>query len=231
MIFNIPLVQGVLIKRYKRFLADVRLDTGEEVAAHCANTGSMSQVSEPGSRVMLSPAVNPDRKTRWDWQLTQVNGLWAGINTAVPNILLREGYERRIIPEFNGYDSLRMEVKYGQNSRVDALLSGTCGKLFVEAKNVTLVEGGCALFPDAVTSRGLKHLDELAAEIEKGNRAAMFFLSQRMDAMCMGVAKHIDPDYANRLKEVVKAGVEIISWKASVSPESIKLDCELPFQF
>ncbi len=224
-----PLIPGTLIRRYKRFLADVTLDTGEQVTAHCANTGSMTQMAEPGSRVMLSEAANPERKTRYDWQLVEVAGLWAGINTKVPNILLREGFETGAVPEFRGYERMRMEVKYGVNSRADGVLYGEKGLFYLEAKNVTLVEEGRALFPDAVTSRGAKHLDELAAMVREGHRAALFLLSQRMDSDSIGIASHIDPYYAEQIHMAVNEGVEIIDWRAAVTAESITLDTPLPF--
>ncbi|MHB9027580.1 MAG: DNA/RNA nuclease SfsA [Candidatus Latescibacterota bacterium] len=227
--FPFPLTPGVLIRRYQRFLADVRLDNGDIVTAHCSNTGTMLQVSEPGSRVLLSPARNPLRRTRWDWQLVQVNGLWAGINTAVPNILLREGFVTGAIPEFREYDSIRMEVPYGNMSRVDALLSGPRGLFYVEAKNVTLVEQDCALFPDAVTARGTKHLDELSTMVRAGHRAAVFFLVQRREAECAGTAAQIDPVYAARLEQVRGEGVDVMVWRADITPEGITLDCPLPF--
>jgi len=226
-----PLIPGTLIRRYKRFLADIELDDGIIVTAHCANTGSMSQVSSPGSRVMISSAANPNRKTRYDWQLIMVNGRWAGINTAVPNRLLREGFETGVITEFEPYDSIRTEVAYGTGSRVDALLGGTEGLMYVEAKNVTLVENGCALFPDAVTARGAKHLDELIHVVEAGQKAAMFFLSQRMDADCLGPAAHVDPTYASKLKAAVSAGVSVIAWRALITEREIILDRPLPFIF
>ncbi len=189
----------------------------------------MLQVAEPGSPVMLSPATNPLRRTRWDWQLVRVNGLWAGINTSVPNILLREGFETGAIPEFRAYDSIRMETPYGAGSRVDALLSGPEGLFYVEAKNVTLLEGGCALFPDAVTARGAKHLDELASMAREGRRAAVFFLVQRIEADCAGIAAHIDPVYAGRLERALGEGVEALAWRARITPEEISLDRPLPF--
>lgn len=231
MIFSAPRIQGTLIRRYKRFLADVRLENGDTVTAHCANTGSMLQMAEPGSPVILTEAANPERKTRYDWQLVMVNGHWAGINTSVPNIMIREGFESGIIPEFKGYESIRMEVGYGLNSRADALLQSARGRCWVEAKNVTLVENGRALFPDAVTSRGAKHLDELASMAEQGDRAVLFLLSQRMDAESMGIAEHIDPEYADRLQSALARGIEVVSWRAKVTPDVISLDCPLPFVF
>ncbi len=227
--FSAPLTPGTLIRRYQRFLADVRLEDGAVVVAHCTNTGTMLQMAEPGSPVLLSPAKNPLRRTRWDWQLVMVNDRWAGVNTTVPNLLLREGFETGLVPEFRGYSAIRMEAPYGAGSRVDALISGPEGLFYVEAKNVTLVEEGCALFPDAVTVRGTKHLDELAAMVREGHRAAVFFLVQRMDAECVGTAAHIDPVYAARLAEVNAAGVEILPWRALVSPEGVFLDHPLPF--
>lgn len=227
--FSTPLIEGVLIRRYQRFLADVRLADGTVVLAHCANTGSMLQMAVPGSRIMLSVVANPERKTQYDWQLTEVAGRWAGINTAVPNILLREAFEQGLIPEFRAYSSFRAEVPYGEHSRADALLSGPSGNLYVEAKNVTLVEDKKALFPDAVTERGLKHLDELIRAISQGHRSTMFFLTQRMDAESIGAAVKIDPVYAARLREASDAGVGIIAWRARVSPEEIVLDRPLPF--
>ena len=228
--FKKHLIPGTLIRRYKRFLADVELTDGTVVTAHCANTGSMSQVSEPGSAVMLSEAENPARKTRFDWQMIRVNGLWAGINTSVPNILLREGFETGVIPQFAGYDSIKMEVKYGTNSRADAVLTGPEGKLYAEAKNVTLVENGRALFPDAVTSRGAKHLDELSKMVAEGHRAVMFFCVQRMESESAGVAAHIDPVYAEKIVSAMEAGVEVFAWRALITPERIVLDTELEFK-
>ena len=227
--FPAPLTPGILIRRHQRFLADVRREDGSVVTAHCANTGSMLQMAEPGSPVLLSPAANPARRTRWNWELVKVHGLWAGVNTSVPNILFREGFLAGRFPGLEGYDSIRMEVKYGVNSRADAVLSGDRGLMYIEAKNVTLVEQGRALFPDAVTARGAKHLDELTAVVSQGHRAAMFFLSQRMDAEGLGIAEQIDPYYAGRLREAMSAGVEIMAWRARVTPGEITLDCPLPF--
>lgn len=222
-------VFGTLVRCYHRFLADVLLDDGKMVTAHCANTGSMAQVSDPGSRVMLTAAMNRARKTRWDWQLIEVNGMWAGVNTAVPNRLLREGFETGAISAFGEYTSIRMEVPFGRGSRVDAVLEGPRGRMYVEAKNVTLVEAGVALFPDAPTERGRKHLRELVSVVSGGERAAMLFVVQRMDAVAAGVAKRIDPDYATVLRAARAAGVELFSWRASISPDEILLDRELPF--
>lgn len=229
--FSSPLIPGTLIKRYKRFLADVTLDSGEVITAHCANTGSMRQMADPGSPVMLIEAANPLRRTRYDWQLVKVRGRWAGINTAVPNILLAEGFETGIVPEFRGYDSFRREVAYGSHSRADALIEGKQGRLWVEAKNVTLVEDGRALFPDAVTERGAKHLDELAAMVRQGDRALLFLLTQRMDANSVGIALHIDSAYGERLQSALETGVEVIAWRADVSLDGIILDHALPFVF
>ena len=224
-----PLITGVLIKRYKRFLADVVLEDGSIVTAFCANTGSMSQVSEPGSNVILTSAGNPERKTRYDWQMTFVNGHWAGINTAVPNILLKEGFDKWIVPEFRGYDSIKMEVGWGKGYRADAVLYGSQGMMFVEAKNVTLVKNSIALFPDAATARGVKHLEKLMELVNQGHQACVFLLTQRCESKSIGAAADIDPLFAEKIEEAKSAGVMIKTWKAKVTPEEITLDRELPF--
>ena len=229
--FDPPLIHGTLIRRYKRFLADIRLDDGTVITAHCANTGSMLQMAEPESPVMIGRAANPDRATKYDWHLVYVNGHWAGINTAMPNILLEEGFWEGRFPGFQGYDTLRREVRYGVKSRADALITGERGLCYVEAKNVTLVVDGCALFPDAVTSRGAKHLEELMGEVEQGNRGVMFLLSQRMDCSCIGIAESIDPVYAGKMREALDRGVEVMAWRAVVTPDGVTLDKEVPFIF
>ncbi len=231
MLFPRPLIPGTLVRRYKRFLADVVLADGSTATAHCANTGSMLQMAEPGSPVMLSEAANPERATRYDWQLVMVNGLWAGINTAVPNILIREGFETGDVEEFRGYDSFRREVRYGVNSRADGLLTGSRGECWIEAKNVTLVVDDVALFPDAVTARGAKHLDELSSMVGPGRRSVLFLLSQRMDCRAIGIAEHIDPVYAAHMRAALDAGVEIVCWRAKVSPEGVWLDKKVEFVF
>ena len=167
--FHAPLVEGVLLQRYKRFLADVQLSSGEIVLAHCANSGSMLSVKEPGSKVWLSPAAAPARKLRYTWELIEVNGAMVGINTGLPNRIVAEAIAAGEIKELAGYDSLKREQKYGKNSRIDILLESPGRPLcYVEIKNVTMRRGfppaHRAEFPDSVTARGAKHLVEMFAK-------------------------------------------------------------------
>ncbi len=222
-----PLYPGVLIRRYKRFLADIELEGGETVTAHCPNSGSMKGCAVPGSRVLLSLSGNPNRKLHYTWELVQANGLWVGINTGLPNKLTGEAIMRGTIRELAGYDTIRPEVKYGGNSRIDLLLSGKQGLCYVEVKNVTLVEGNRALFPDAETLRGQKHLTELMREVREGNRGVIFFVVQRADACSMAPADAIDPEYGRLLRLAVANGVEAFAWQAHVDPEEIYLDRRL----
>ncbi len=218
-----PLHAGTLIRRYKRFLADVELESGETVTAHCPNSGSMKGCAIPGSRVFLSSSNNPNRKLRYTWELVNINGLWVGINTALPNRLTSEAIKRGTIGELAGYDTIRPEVPYGKNSRIDLLLSNPAGLCYVEVKNVTLVEGNAARFPDAVTLRGQKHLHELMRTVREGNRGVIFFVVQRADACALAPADAIDPEYGRLLRLAVNDGVEAIAYQAHVNPEEIYL--------
>jgi sugar fermentation stimulation protein A len=218
-----PLYPGALIRRYKRFLADVELESGEIVTAHCPNSGSMKGCAMPGSRVLLSLSDNPNRKLSYTWELVRVNGSWVGINTGLPNKLTAEAIRQGTIRELAGYDSIRTEVRYGKDSRIDLLLSGTRGLCYVEVKNVTLVEGNRALFPDAETLRGQKHLKELMREVREGNRGVIFFVVQRADACALAPADAIDPEYGRLLRLAVENGVEAFAWQAHVDPREIRL--------
>lgn len=179
--FPAPLQRATLIQRYKRFLADVKLDDGTIVTAHCANPGSMMGLKDPGMTVWVSPASNPKRKLKYDLQLVEADNTLVAINTGNPNKLVEEAILDGTIAELKGYDTLRREVKYGVNSRIDILLS-SAGKAdcYVEVKNVHLLrEPGLIEFPDSVTARGAKHLEELGDMVEKGHRAVMVYLVQR----------------------------------------------------
>lgn len=179
-----PLISGKLIRRYKRFLADIELDDGTVVTAHCPNSGSMKGCNLPGSPVMLSRSDNPARKLTFTWELVQINGFWVGLNTMLPNRLTEEGVKDGTISELQGYAELRREVPYGsERSRIDLLLSGNGVDCYVEVKNVTLVENQQALFPDAVTTRGQKHLRELMEVVAGGGRGVIFFTVQRGDGL------------------------------------------------
>ncbi len=228
MIFNEPLVRGTLIRRYQRFLADVQLESGEEVVVHCPNSGSMLSVDAPGSEVWVSPARNPERKLRYSWELIRVGETLVGINTSRPNQLVADAVVSGQIPELAGYSTIHREVKYGRNSRIDLLLEGgDRSRCFVEVKNVTLKRGEGedvpVEFPDSVTDRGKKHLAELAHSVREGARATMVFLAQRADAKRFVIAEDIDPGYAIGLRDAVAAGVEVLCYGCEVSTEGIRV--------
>lgn len=226
--FAAPLIEGTLIKRYKRFLTDVKLETGEIVVAHCANPGSMLSVNEAGARVWVSPAQNPDRKLKFTWEIIEVNGAMVGINTAHPNQIVADAIADGKIKELTGYASLRREQKYGKNSRIDILLEDE-GKppCYVEVKNVTMKRGknltDPAEFPDSVTARGAKHLVEMADMVEDGARAVMVYLVQRGDCKSFTIGADIDPNYAKGLKTALAAGVEAICYGCEVSPNAVTI--------
>jgi sugar fermentation stimulation protein A len=224
-----PLTPGVLIRRYKRFLADVELENGKQVTAHCPNSGSMLGCDEPGSPVFLSFHDNKNRKYAYTWEMVKVNDVWVGINTQVPNRLVAEAVENNQIPELAGFSDLKREVRVGEHSRLDLVLSRGDESCYVEIKNVTLVENHRALFPDAVTTRGRRHLFELVNLRAQGHRAVIFFLIQRMDGEIFAPADKIDPDYGKTLREVYRSGVEILPYRAKVTPTEITIDTKLPF--
>jgi sugar fermentation stimulation protein A len=238
--FPDPLLRGTLIKRYKRFLADVTLDnvgdggTGGVVTAHCPNPGSMLGLNAPGSQVWLSPARNPNRKLRYTWELLRFDGRLVGINTAHPNALVEEAVHNGAIPELAGYDQVRREVRYGKNSRIDLLLAGG-GRpdCYVEVKNVHLKRdpagpGGAAEFPDSVTKRGTKHLVELSDMVAAGSRAVMVYVVQREDCDRFSLAADIDPGYAQAFSAARAAGVEAICYACKISLDGIHIAAPLP---
>ncbi len=230
--FPDPLIKGTLIKRYKRFLADVVLEDGSEVTAHCANSGTMLTVNEQGSEVWLSPARNPDRKLRYTWELIRVGGALVGINTQHPNRIVQEAIEGGAAKELQGYGSLRREVKYGKNSRIDILLEDDARPAcFVEVKNVTMKRGDMAEFPDAVTARGTKHLYELADQVAEGRRAVMFYLVQRPDCTAFTLAGDIDPAYAEALDKARGAGVEVVAYGCDVDTGGVGIAGPVDIRF
>ncbi|MFQ5783858.1 MAG: DNA/RNA nuclease SfsA [Alphaproteobacteria bacterium] len=227
--FPDPLIHARLVRRYKRFLSDHELDGGEVVTAHCANPGSMLGLDTPGAEVWLSPARNPARKLRYSWELLRVGDSLVGINTAHPNGIVTEAIEAGRVPELSGYGSLRREVRYGRNSRIDILLEGgDRPPCYVEVKNVHLRRDRLAEFPDAVTARGAKHLAELSDMAAAGHRAVMFYLVQREDCPGFTIAGDIDPGYAEALGTARAAGVEAICYCCKLTTESITLDKPLP---
>jgi sugar fermentation stimulation protein A len=229
MIFQNNLIHGTLIKRYKRFLADVKLDDGSEVTAHCTNSGTMKSCLENGADVYLSPVNDPKRKTKFTWEMIKINSDWVGINTGNPNKLAFEAISAGEIPGLTDYTTVKREAKFN-NSRFDVFAENSHEKCFVEVKNVTLKEGKYALFPDAVTTRGQKHLKTLIDVKKQGMRAVMLYIIQRSDVEIFAPATEIDPDYSKMLKKAVDEGVEVIPMQAKVSPEKIELVKKLPFK-
>ncbi|WP_064601938.1 DNA/RNA nuclease SfsA [Photobacterium sp. J15] len=232
--FDQPLQAAKLIKRYKRFLADVELPNGEVKTMHCANTGAMTGCAEPGSTVWYSTSDNPKRKYPNSWELTQTKeGHWICVNTARANRLVEEAINKKAITELQGYSSLRTEVKYGsENSRIDILLSDedkpSC---YIEVKSVTLLEeNGQGFFPDAVTTRGQKHLRELMEVAQRGERAVLFYAILHSGIEKVSAAHHIDPDYHQLIKEAEQAGVEIICYKAVLDQNELYLDNCIEFR-
>jgi sugar fermentation stimulation protein A len=232
--FPSPLIRGRLVRRYKRFLADVMLDDGETVTASCPNTGSMVGLTEPGSVVWLSASDSPTRKYRHTWEMVEADlgqgATLVGINTARPNALLAEAIGAGRIQGLAGYPELRREVKYGQNSRIDILHDcASKGLCYVEIKNVHMMRrAGFAEFPDSVTERGAKHLFELAAMVREGHRAVMMFLIQRGDATSFDLARDIDPAYGQAFDAARAAGVEMLAYRCRLTPEEIVVESAVP---
>lgn len=231
--FPEPLVQGQLIKRYKRFLADVTLESGEVITAHVANSGRMTGVSAPGSRVWLLPNRSKTAKLPYKWELIEADGTLVGVNTNRPNALVQEGIENGTITQLQGYETLRREVKYGENSRIDLLLEGAASKTtpdtaYVEVKNVHMREGMKATFPDAVTARGLKHLKEMTQMVRAGHRAVMIYCIQRDDCASFDTDDPVDPAYGAGLRQALEDGVEAYAYACDISFTGIQLNQEIP---
>jgi sugar fermentation stimulation protein A len=236
--FPAPLVPATLQRRYKRFLADVLLPDGEEITAHVANPGAMTGLAAPGTKVWLSRSDNPKRKLAWSWELAEVDlgsGLeLVGVNTAHPNPLVGAAIAAGAIVELAGYGALRREVKYGRNSRVDFLLEdggkdGGRPPCYVEVKNVHLMRArGLAEFPDSVTARGAKHLDELSAMVAQGCRSVMVFLVQIGSADRFALARDIDSNYGEAFDRARKAGVEAIAYRCAISETEIAVVGAVP---
>jgi sugar fermentation stimulation protein A len=234
--FPDPLIKGRLIKRYKRFLADVELDDGTIVTAHCANSGSMLSVQDAGATLWLSPAKNPKRKLRYTWEMIKIGNTLVGIHTHHANTLVEEAVRDGAISELSEYSSIRREVKYGTNSRIDLLLeSPSLPTCYVEVKSVTLkreaAPKGTVEFPDAVTLRGHKHLRELSKIAKQGLRAVTVYLVQREDAKRFSIARDIDPAYGENLDLAMTAGVEILCYGCILSPSEITVGSAIPLGF
>ncbi|MDH5485371.1 MAG: DNA/RNA nuclease SfsA [Gammaproteobacteria bacterium] len=220
------LIEARLIKRYKRFLADVELADGEIMTVHCANTGAMTGCQPVHARVWLSHSANPKRKYAYSWELVELeNQALACINTAMTNRVAAEAIQRGLIKELQGYAHCQREVRYGtEGSRVDFLLSSASQQCFVEVKHVTLsLQPAVAAFPDAVTLRGQKHIRELVQQLEQGNRAVMLFVIMRTGVDQFTVADTIDADYAGLLREARGKGVEILAYKTGIDQQGIEI--------
>ncbi|GAA5524743.1 sugar fermentation stimulation protein A [Microbulbifer aestuariivivens] len=230
--FNPPLQQGILLRRYKRFLADIETADGQLITIHCPNTGSMKNCWAESTPCWYSDSGNPKRKYRHTLEVTTTpESALAGVNTGRANALVEEAIAGGIVTELQGYETVRREVRYGEeNSRIDLLLSGAPGDCYVEVKNVTLAEGGRGLFPDAVSTRGAKHLRELQKLAESGVRAVLFYCVQHSAIETVEAAREIDPAYAMALDSALAAGVEVLAYRAAISAGEIRLQRALPFR-
>lgn len=221
-------VEGRLLKRYKRFFADVELTTGETITAHCPNTGPMSGVCEVGARVLLSHNPSPKRKLAYTWEAIEVAGsagrpVWVGVNTNLPNRAVKELLNRRLLKDLGQYDTVRSEVKYGADSRVDFVLEGSeSGKpIYVEVKNTTWTDGALAKFPDTVTERGQKHLREMAALLPEAEAVMLYFIN-REDCDRFAPGDDRDPTYGQLLRSAIAQGMRVLPCRFAVSPEGLR---------
>ena len=220
-----PLTPCTFLRRYKRFLADVRLADGEELTVHCPNSGSMTGCQPVGGPAWISDSKNPKRKLRHTLELVSLDGVPICVNTQRPNALAEEAIRAGVITELAGYPVLRREVRYGsENSRIDLLLEGEQGRCYVEVKNVSLDAGdGVGRFPDAVTTRGTKHLRELMAMVAEGHRGVLLFCAAKPDFRLIEPADDIDPVYGETLRAAAKAGVELLAYRCDISPEEMRM--------
>lgn len=225
------LVSGTLIRRYKRFLADVELENGDVVTAHCPNTGAMTACSEPGRTVYLSVHDHPKRKLKFTWELIDMPTSLVGVNTQIPNRLVHQAIQSGGIEPFAAYDEIRQEVRVGKHHRLDLMISKNGREpCYIEVKNCSLVEEGIARFPDAVTVRGRAHLSELQRLASEGFRTVIFFLINRMDAKIFMPADHIDPAYGRELRKAVSNGIEMMVYDVCVDLKSVRVRGPVPFR-
>ena len=226
---NTITLKANILKRYKRFLADVELDNGEIITVHVPNTGRMTTCWTPGWDCIISDSENPKRKYRYTLEMTHNGNTWIIANTNIPNALAEDFIRNNQIQGLENYNSIKREVKYGENSRIDLLLENDGEKCFVEVKNTTLVENGVAYFPDAPSDRAIKHLKELEQEVKNGNRAVMLYIITREDANSFSPANHVDPRYGTELKNAIENGVEVIPVLCNVSPTEITFNKVVEF--
>ncbi len=225
--YTSELISGKLVRRYKRFLADILLNDGRVVTAHCTNSGTMKSCLEEGAAVYLSPANDPKRKTQFTWEMIFINNSWIGVNTLLPNKLIFDAIKKGAIHQLQGYPIIKREVKF-DDSRFDIYLENNSEQCYVEVKNVSMKVGSNALFPDAVTARGRKHLDTLVKVKQAGMRAVMVYVIQRTDIDCFGIAADIDPNYYSAFQNALKHGVEVIPIQVKVSPLEVGILKQLP---
>lgn len=223
--FDTPLIPAVLLRRYKRFLADVRLADGREVVAHCPNPGSMMGLAEAGMRIWLEPNDDSKKRLKYGWRLVEhSDGIYTGIDTGRANRIVSEALVAKKIAPFHGYENFRSEVKYGTGSRVDFLLTGDAPDCYLEVKSATLMRNAPLVeFPDSVTARGAKHLAELSQMVAEGHRAVLLFLVQRTGATHIDVARDLDRKYGEAFDRALEAGVEFLAYGCEISPQSIRL--------
>jgi sugar fermentation stimulation protein A len=224
-----PLLFGTLVKRYKRFFADIELETGEIITAHCANTGSMTGICKIGCRVGVSCSDNPKRRLTYSWEIIYVDDVWVGVHTGLPNQVVGKMLNDRVIPELGAYDLVQAEVAYGsEKSRIDFVLSTTdaetdkTSKIFIEVKNTTWCDGSLALFPDTVTTRGQKHLRELISIKDDNTRSVLLYFINRGDCDRFAPGDRADPEYGKLLRSAIAAGVEVMPCSFDVTPDGIE---------
>lgn len=227
MLFPTPLIRGRLMKRYKRFLADIDLEGHGLITAHCPNSGAIQGLTDTGIPVWVSVSDNPSRKLPFTWEMAEVEGTYVGVNTSHPNDLVEEAIRSGLIPELQGYPSLKREVKYGKNSRIDILLSAPL--TYVEVKNVHWRRGTRAIFPSSVTTRGTKHMQELANMVGQGHQAYVVYVVQRNDCESFGFADDIDPAYGAEARKAFEKGVIPLVYACDVTPKGITLTHSLHF--
>lgn len=225
------LIKGTLVRRYKRFLAEIELETGDSIIAHCPNSGRMTGCNHPGRTVYVSRQDSPKRKLKYTWELIEMPDSLVGVNTLVPNRLVYNAIKAGVIDELKGYETVKQEVRVGSHTRLDLMLSDRFGNdCYVEIKNSTLVENSVAYFPDAVTLRGKNHLVELQKLAAAGHRCVMFFLVQRMDGRLFKPADHIDTAYGRELRSAAENGVEIIVYDVCMDLKTIGIRNKLKYE-
>lgn len=225
--YSTTLIGGKLVRRYRRFLVDVKLDNGTLVTAHCPNSGSMVGCSEPGSPVLLSESKDPHRRNAYTWELTKVGKVWVGVNVQVPRKVVSEALHHDTIPELSGFSDLLLDAEYGRGNKVDIMMHGTESNLFMNVYHVAWAANGVARFPESPNARARKGLKELAEIATQGHKAVAFFFVQRQDCTLFAPAVEVDPEFAKLFKEAKANGVNILAYNARISPDEICIGSHL----